>query len=262
MRLDVYLSRKGMAKSRTRAAELIENGCVELCGRAVTKPSFEVDENETGITVNEQLRYVGRGGLKLEGALKFFGIDVSGLVCADIGASTGGFTDCLLQHGAAHVFAVDAGHSQLDIKLLYDERVTNIEGCNARYLDESVISEKCSLAVCDLSFISQTLVIPAITKILTGDGKLISLVKPQFECGREALGKNGVVKDKKQHVAAIRRVIMCMRENGLNPRGIMQSPIKGGDGNTEFLIFAAISDITMPGGDTLTENDIREAVRE
>lgn len=257
MRLDLFLYQSGKAKSRTRAAELISKGCVEVCGKVVTKPSADIDDNETDIIVREEHCYVGRGGMKLEGALKRFNIDVSGMNCADIGASTGGFTDCLLKNGAAHVYAIDAGHGQLDEKLINDPRVTNIEGCNARYIDENTIPDKCTLAVCDLSFISQTLVIPAVTKILAERSLFISLIKPQFECGREALGKNGIVKDKKQHTAAIRKVVSCLRDNGLNPQKIMKSPIKGGDGNTEFLILASAADI-----DRLTEDDIREAVNE
>ncbi len=259
MRLDSYLAEKGLAKSRTKAAELISSGKVTLNGRPVTKPSFDINENDPGgITVNDDSPFVGRGGIKLEGAVEAFGISVTGKICADIGASTGGFTDCLLSHGAARVYAVDSGHNQLDGRLAADSRVDNLEGCNARYLDESIIPEKCALAVCDLSFISQTLVIPAVKKILSDDGEFVTLVKPQFECGREALGKNGVVKDKKQHIFALRKVVSCLRENGFAATGLMKSPIKGGEGNVEFLIHAVCG---SPGRDIVTDEKIREAVK-
>ena len=162
MRLDLFLVSSGETKSRTKASELITDGFVLVNGKSITKPSYNVDEERDKVTVTEKQRYVSRGGTKLDGALEKFKIDVSGLVCADIGASTGGFTDCLLQRGAAHVYAIDAGHDQLDEKLKNDVRVTNIEGKNARELDADTTDEKCSFAVCDLSFISQTLVIPAV----------------------------------------------------------------------------------------------------
>lgn len=257
MRLDVYLNNAGLAKSRSRAAELINGGYVTVGGKIVTKPSFDVEESDDIAVVGEEHSFVGRGGMKLDAALERFAIDVSGLICADVGASTGGFTDCLLRRGAAHVYAVDSGHDQLDKILRNDERVTNIENCNARYLNSDIIQELCGCAVADLSFISQTLVIPAVRKILADNAVYVALIKPQFECGREAVGKGGIVKDKKQHTAAIRRVLSCAAENGLAPQKVMKSPIKGGDGNTEFL-FYAIAD----GVNNVTEQDIAAAVRE
>lgn len=257
MRLDTYLAKNGLAKSRTRAAELISGGFVTVGGVVVTKNSYEVDENSDIAVTGEEHSFVGRGGMKLDAALDNFGIDVTGFICADIGASTGGFTDCLITRGASHVYAVDSGHDQLDEKLRHDPRVTNIENCNARFLDESVIPVKCSAAVCDLSFISQTLVIPAVTNILSDGGYFVSLIKPQFECGRVALGKGGIVKDKKQHTSAIRRVLSCAVENGLAPQKLMKSPIRGGDGNTEFLFYAIAGGINQ-----IMEKDIGEAVNE
>ncbi len=257
MRLDLYLSTHGLAKSRSRGAELITGGFVTVDGKTILKPAFDVSEEMDVKITGEEHGFVGRGGMKLEGALDRFDINVDGLVCADIGASTGGFTDCLLKRGAAHVYAVDSGHGQLYKSLICDPRVTNIEGCNARYLDGTVIPEKCGCAVCDVSFISQTLIIPAVTKILSNSGVYVALIKPQFECGREALGKGGIVKDKKQHIAAIRRVLSSAAENGLAPQGIMKSTIKGGDGNTEFLFYA-----TLGGIANVSDNNIREAVNE
>lgn len=256
MRLDLYLVSEFGVKSRTKSAELISEGHVLVNEKAVTKPSYNVNPENDTVKITEMQKYVSRGGYKLEGAVERFNISVDGKVCADIGASTGGFTDCLLSIGAAHVYAIDAGHDQLDKKLLCDPRVTSIEGKNARDLDESTIDEKCEFAVCDLSFISQTLVIPAMKNILTEDAELVSLIKPQFECGRAALGKNGVVKDKKQHMAAIRRVFSSLRENGYGIKGLILSPIKGGDGNTEFLVYAKRGE-----KDTFTDDGIAEVFK-
>ena len=176
MRLDLYLAKNGLAKSRSRAAELISGGFVTVNGIVVTKNSFDVGDNSSVSVIGEEHSFVGRGGMKLDAALAEFKIDVSGKICADIGASTGGFTDCLLRRGASHVFAVDSGHDQLDVSLREDTRVTNIENCNARYLTQEIIPEKCSIVVCDLSFISQSLVIPAISRIIAGGGYFVSLI--------------------------------------------------------------------------------------
>lgn len=236
MRLDSYLFKNGLAKSRTSAADMIKNGLVLLNGKEVTKPSVVVD-GESSIAVIKHINLVSRGGFKLQAALDKFRIDVSGLICADIGASTGGFTECLLRRGAVRVYAVDSGHGQLDKSLADDDRVTNLEGVNARYLDGKTIPVPCGCVVSDLSFISQTLVIPSVSTLLAKDGFYISLIKPQFECGRTAVGKGGIVKDKKQHKAAILRVLDCAAANGIMPVDIMKSPITGGDGNIEFLFM-------------------------
>ena len=255
MRLDVYLASSGLAKSRSRAAELISGGYVTVGGKVVTKASHPVDECDEVLVTGEEHVFVGRGGMKLDAALERFGTDVTGLVCADIGASTGGFTDCLLRRGAIRVYAVDSGSGQLDPVLREDKRVINLENTNARYLDESVIPDLCSLAAADLSFISQTLVMDAVKNILSDDGIYIALIKPQFECGREAVGKGGIVKDKKQHTAAVRKVLACASASGLAPQAVMKSPIKGGDGNTEFLFIAKKGEISR-----VTERDIQNAV--
>jgi 23S rRNA (cytidine1920-2'-O)/16S rRNA (cytidine1409-2'-O)-methyltransferase len=246
-----------MAKSRSRAAELISGGYVTVDGRTVTKASFNVEESNEVLVTGEEHSFVRRGGMKLDSALDRFGLDVMGMVCADIGASTGGFTDCLLRRGAVHVYAVDSGSGQLDASLVNDDRVTNLENVNARYLDDSIIPEKCGCAVADLSFISQTLVIEAVRGILADDGWYVALIKPQFECGRDAVGKGGIVKDKKQHTAAIRKVLASASQYGLAPQGIIKSPIKGGDGNTEFLFIAKCGGISC-----VTEKDISDAVNE
>ncbi len=257
MRLDVYLASSGLAKSRSRAAQLISGGFVSVNGKIITKSSYDAEDTDDIRLIGEEHQFVGRGGMKLAGALERFSVDVTGLICADIGASTGGFTDCLLQRGAVHVYAVDSGHDQLDPKLIEDHRVTNMEGCNARYLTADQIGNLCDCAVSDLSFISQTLVLPAVSSILKDHAVYIALIKPQFECGREAVGRGGLVKDKKQHIAAIRRVLSCAAENGLAPCGIMKSPIAGGDGNTEFLLYAVKNGIA-----SVSEKAIAEAVNE
>lgn len=255
MRLDLYLSSKGLVKSRTRASEMISGGFVTVNGKSITKPAYDVDENDSVTITGEEHGFVGRGGMKLDGALDVFGISVDGFVCADIGASTGGFTDCLLQRGASRVYAVDSGHGQLDEKLRNDPRVINLEGINARYMDGETLPEKCDIAAADLSFISQTLVLGGMTNILKPGGTVVTLIKPQFECGKSALSKNGIVRDKKQHIAAIRQVLSCAVSVGLMPQKITASQITGGDGNREFLMFATLGGIV-----NVTENDIRETV--
>lgn len=253
MRLDQALFKRGLTKSRTRARQLIELGYVEADGAVVRKPSFEVDENTELVVRGEDHPFVGRGGVKLEAALENFGIDPAGRICADIGASTGGFTDCLLRRGAEKVYAVDAGHGQLDPALREDGRVVNLEGINARFLSPEEISEPCSLVVLDLSFISQTIVLPAVKTVLAPDADYIGLVKPQFECGREALSKNGIVKDPKQHRNAVRRVAAALDGIGMGVLGLMRSPIPGGDGNAEFLLYARLGAARRIGGSEIEE---------
>ncbi|MBQ7371057.1 MAG: TlyA family RNA methyltransferase [Blautia sp.] len=238
MRLDVFLYQNGFARSRTHAASLIAEGYVTVNGKIASKPSGDITDNDTVNVTRPEVSYVSRGGLKLHHAIESLQLDVHGMRGVDIGASTGGFTDCLLAHGAEYVVAVDAGSGQLDKTLVQNDRVLNIENCNARYLTSEIIGGKCDIAVTDVSFISQTLIIPCIPEILHDEGIYIGLVKPQFECGKEALNKNGIVKDKKYHLAAICKVYDCLKENGLTPFEILPSPIFGGDGNTEFLIAA------------------------
>ncbi len=235
MRLDVYLTASCYAKSRSYAAELIKKGLVKVSGVVVTKPSFETDG--VGVEVTGELYpFVGRGGVKLEAALASFGIDIAGKVCVDVGASTGGFTDCLLRRGAAKVYAVDSGHGQLDGTLAKDRRVVNLEGVNAKELS-NVIEEECSVCVCDVSFISQTLLIPEIVKVLSDSGVFVTLIKPQFEVGKGAVGKGGIVKDKKSHADAIIKVADAALACGLKLLALIPSPVPGGDGNREFLAY-------------------------
>ncbi len=257
MRLDQYLTKNALAPSRNRASELIEGGFITVNDKIIKKNSYEIKDEDRVSVIGTDHDFVGRGGMKIEAALDNFGVVPSGLICVDIGASTGGFTDCLLMRGAKRVYAVDSGHGQLAEKLLVDERVVNLEGCNARYLDRTLIPEFCDLAVCDVSFISQTLIHASVKEILTESGVFLSLIKPQFECGREMLGKGGIVKDKKSHEYAIRRVVSSANEHGLSPIGIMKSPIKGGDGNTEFLLYMQKGAVSC-----VTSDEIRRAIHE
>ena len=239
MRLDTYLVERGLASSRTRAKELITNGLVTVNGKTVNKPAYEVAEDTSPeVCVTGQIHpFVGRGGMKLDGALTAFHIDVTGMICADIGASTGGFTDCLLRRGAAHVYAVDSGAGQMDPSLCEDSRVTNIEHFNARNLTPDTIGRLCDIAVADLSFISQTYILQNIRDILRPGGIYVGLIKPQFECGRSALDRHGIVKSRAHHKAAITRVLDSAILCGLVPQAVIPSPITGGDGNREFLMW-------------------------
>lgn len=235
MRLDKLLAERGFARSREAAQRMIREGIVSVDGKPASKPSQEAAEDCEIVITGETLRYVSRGGLKLERALDAFRLDVTGLDCVDIGASTGGFTDCLLQRGAARVRAVDVGRSQLDARLGEDPRVISFEGVNARYLSPADIGGTCQLAVCDVSFISLTLIFPAVRGLLVPEGRFVALIKPQFEAGRANIGKNGIVKDRNVHTEVITRVLESAAACGLHCFGLCASPIEGGDGNREYL---------------------------
>lgn len=236
MRADVYLVEKSLAESRQRAKSIIESGRLSVNGKTISKPSADISETDT-VTVAPaaEYEYVSRGGYKLEAALDHFGIDVRGLVAADLGASSGGFCDCLLTRGIEKIYAVDCGSGQLAAKIRNDNRVVSIENTNARFIDHSLFGEKVDIVVMDLSFISQTLVFPAISRILKNGGLLVSLIKPQFEAGRAAIGKNGIVKNEKDRKASVTKVTENAKLFGLYSRSVITSPIKGGDGNTEYL---------------------------
>lgn len=236
MRLDVFLAEQRLAPSRSRARTMIEAGDVSVNGTPVLRPSFAVEGDED-IKVTDSLRYVGRGGLKLEAALEAFAVSPEGKVALDVGASSGGFTDCLLQHGASYVFAVDSGSGQLSPKLQADTRVESRENSNARYLTRADFSPVPTLVVMDVSFISQTLIHPALARVLENGGELITLIKPQFEAGRAAVGRGGIVKSEKDRKAAVERVVSSAEACGFKFRGVIPSPIRGGDGNIEFLAY-------------------------
>ena len=236
MRVDLYLTEAGYTQSRKKAQDLIAAGAVTVDGAVVKKPSAPINEAIPHEVVIEQVfRYVSRGGMKLEAALDAFGISVNRKKAVDVGASTGGFTDCLLKRGAASVVAVDAGIGQLHESLRADPRVTVIEHFNARELNMEITNGPCEVAVADVSFISQTYIIPPISSVLEPNGVFVSLIKPQFEAGRQALGKNGVVTNAAYRFLAAKRVITCGLENGLDCIGLIPSPIEGGDGNKEYL---------------------------
>ena len=238
MRLDVFLYESKKTISRSRAKELIEKGAVSINGQKVLKPSFAIDENfcVDCITIDsDEDMYVSRGGYKLAAALRNFGVDVSEVVALDIGASTGGFTDCLLKNGAKKVYAVDSGKGQLSMQLLQDNRVVSIENYNARYMKREDFSDEIEVAVMDVSFISQTLIIPSLADVLSHSGVFISLIKPQFEVGKSNVGKNGIVKSDKARREAVENVCNFAKMHGLELQGVIESPIKGGDGNIEFL---------------------------
>lgn len=236
MRADVYLTENGYVSSRQRAKSLIESKNVLVDGVVLTKPSQQI-EGEHTVVIRNDLPYVSRGGLKLKGALDAFGVDPAGAVAVDIGASTGGFTDCLLQGGALRVFAVDSGVGQLAKEIGEDPRVVSLERTNARELSlEQVGGVPADLVVMDVSFISATYLIPRFPAILRRNGNAICLIKPQFEVGKALLGKGGIVKDKRAHRAAIERVLDAGIAAGLTPVDLIASPIEGGDGNREFLV--------------------------
>jgi 23S rRNA (cytidine1920-2'-O)/16S rRNA (cytidine1409-2'-O)-methyltransferase len=237
-RIDKLLVERGLADSRTKAQALVMAGAVLVNEQRAGKSS---DLIEPGASIrikgadDPAARYVGRGGVKLEAALREFAIDVQGLLCLDVGASTGGFTDCLLQHGARRVVAVDVGHNQLDWRLRNDSRIEVREGVNARHLQPQDFDERFDIAVMDVAFISATKVMPAIVPLLAASGSLIVLIKPQFEVGRGEVGKGGIVREPEKHERVIAEVNCAAAELGLTIRGLIQSPIQGADGNIEFL---------------------------
>ena len=237
-RIDKLLVDRGLAHSRTKAQALVMAGVVLVDEQLVNKSSeaFPFDAN---IRLKGEgdpgSRYVSRGGLKLETALREFQLDVSGLTCLDVGSSTGGFTDCLLQHGARKVFAVDVGHNQFDWRLRNDTRVDLREGVNARYLKPEDFDQKFHLATIDVAFISATKVLPAVVPLLSDQGRIITLIKPQFEVGKGEVGKGGVVKDPGKHERVVAEVNSAAERLRLRVVGVIESPIHGADGNLEFL---------------------------
>lgn len=245
MRADQLLVARGLASSRTLARRLIEAGRVHSDGRAVARPAdLLADDARLSIAPGDEDRYVSRGGLKLAGALEQTALDPTGLDCLDVGQSTGGFTDCLLQSGARHVLGIDVGHRQLHPRLQQDARVTAIEGINARAIDAAALGEAMpargfGLIVVDVSFISLTLVMPALGTLTAVDGHLLALVKPQFEVGRDALDGRGIVRSAELFEGVRDKVTACARQCGWIPLHWLESPIRGGDGNTEFFIHAA-----------------------
>jgi 23S rRNA (cytidine1920-2'-O)/16S rRNA (cytidine1409-2'-O)-methyltransferase len=233
VRLDTLLVQRRLVESRQKAQGLILAGQVLVDGRPVDKPGRRIPESAE-VTIREGLPYVSRGGIKLEHALDRFDIDVSEKIAADIGASTGGFTDCLLQRGARKVYAVDVGYGQLAWKLRQDARVVVLERTNVRYLE--TLPEPVDLATVDVSFISLELVLPQVKRLLCPEGEIVSLIKPQFEAGRDQVGKGGVVNEPAIHRAVLEKVIGLSRREGLRIRGLTPAPLRGPAGNVEFFI--------------------------
>lgn len=237
-RIDKLLVQLGLAESRTKAQAMVMAGVVLVNEQRINKPSDLIPvDAEIRIKGGDDpaSRFVGRGGLKLEAALREFQINVKGLTCLDVGASTGGFTDCLLQHGARKVISIDVGHNQIDWRLRTDPRVEVREGVNARYLTGADFDTTFDIVVMDVSFISATKILPAVVPLLTDAGHLITLIKPQFEVGRGEVGKGGIVRDPQQHARVIDEVNAAARELGLEVKDVIESPIHGADGNVEFL---------------------------
>jgi 23S rRNA (cytidine1920-2'-O)/16S rRNA (cytidine1409-2'-O)-methyltransferase len=234
MRLDTLLVQRRLAESRQKAQGLILAGQVLVDGHLVDKPGRRIPDGAE-VTIREGLPFVSRGGIKLEHALDHFDIDVSEKIAADVGASTGGFTDCLLQRGARKVYAVDVGYGQLAWKLRQDPRVVVLERTNVRYLES--LPELVDIATIDVSFISLELVLPQVARLLGSEGEIVSLIKPQFEAGREQVGKGGVVKDPVIHRIVLERVIRLAERGQLRIRGLTPAPVRGPAGNVEFFIY-------------------------
>ncbi|MBP3232642.1 MAG: TlyA family RNA methyltransferase [Anaerovibrio sp.] len=253
-RLDVLLVEKNLVQSRARAKTTIMAGLVLVDGNRIDKAGTMVKVNANIRILGNDIPYVSRGGLKLEKAIKKFGVVLTGKVTADIGASTGGFTDCMLQNGAVRVFAIDVGYGQLDWRLRTDERVINMERTNIRNVTPTDIGELIDLASIDVAFISLEKVLPAVKAILKADGEAVALIKPQFEAGREKVGKKGVVRDARVHLEVIHRVVNIAREMGFITRGLTFSPVKGPEGNIEYLIW-----LTKDG---LAENNVTDELIE
>ena len=239
-RLDILLTERGLLDSRQKAQATIMSGIVFVNGQRVDKAGTAV-ANDAQIEIRgATLQYVSRGGLKLEKAMQTFPLDLRGKICADIGASTGGFTDCMLQNGAKKVYAVDVGYGQLDWKLRNDERVVCMERTNARYLTREEIPDELDFASIDVSFISLTYVIPVIARIAAPGAQIVLLVKPQFEVGRAGLGKNGIVEDPALRERALHDVVACAEQHGLDVVATADSPIIGTHGNEEYLLYAVL----------------------
>lgn len=236
-RLDLAVVEQGLAESREKAKALIMAGQIKVDGIIIDKAGTNIDQGVKVELVGNPLPYVSRGGLKLEKALNYFQIDLKDKIMADIGASTGGFTDCALQKGARRVYAIDVGYGQLDWKLRNDPRVVNMERTNARYLKSSDLPEKVDFISIDVAFISLEKILPVTLDILKEAGEIIALIKPQFEAGKEKVGKRGVVKDPKIHLEVIQKIFKCAQNLNLNILGLTYSPVKGPEGNIEYLLW-------------------------
>ena len=250
-RLDVLLVERGLAETRTKAQAVIMSGLVYVAGQKADKPGMSFEENAEIEVRGATCPYVSRGGLKLEKALRDFGVDPTGYVCSDSGASTGGFTDCLLQQGAKKVFAIDVGYGQLDWKIRSDPRVVVMERTNVRYVTREQLGEPLDLSVVDVSFISLRIVLPVIKTFLKEQsGQVLCLIKPQFEAGKDKVGKKGVVRDPAVHKEVLDDFVALTKEIGFKILGLTFSPVKGPEGNIEFLAHLTLADVEGLDPDT------------
>lgn len=257
-RLDVELVKRNLFPSREKGRESIIKGEIYVNGKKITKGSQRVSSEDNIEFIGEKMPFVSRGGLKLKKALENFEVDLTGKICLDIGASTGGFTDCMLQNCAVKVWAVDVGIGQLDRRLQEDERVVNLEKTNIRYLTREKINEDVHFASIDVSFISLEKVVPTVVNLLCSSGEVVALIKPQFEAGKGKVGKHGVVKKTSVHLEVIKRVVNFLRAENLKVKGVDYSPIKGPEGNIEYLIYFT-KDVSYV--DTITDENIEMTVK-
>ena len=258
-RIDVLLFERGLAPSREKARTLIMAGSVYVNNQKFDKPGDTVSDDAEIEVRGSTLKYVSRGGLKLEKAMQLFPIDLNGKICMDIGASTGGFTDCMLQNGAQRVYSVDVGYGQLAWQLRQDPRVVNLERTNARYLTREQVPEEIDFFSVDVSFISLRIILPAVRPLLRDGGQAVCLIKPQFEAGREKVGKKGVVRDRAVHEEVVETICRFAVENGYSVLGLTFSPVKGPEGNIEYLVYLEKSDSPVHTADCTPHSVVEES---
>lgn len=258
-RIDVLLFERGLAPSREKARTLIMAGSVYVNNQKFDKPGDTVSDDAEIEVRGSTLKYVSRGGLKLEKAMQLFPIDLNGKICMDIGASTGGFTDCMLQNGAQKVYSVDVGYGQLAWQLRQDPRVVNLERTNARYLTREQVPEEIDFFSVDVSFISLRIILPAVRPLLRDGGQAVCLIKPQFEAGREKVGKKGVVRDRAVHEEVVETICRFALENGYSVLGLTFSPVKGPEGNIEYLAYLEKSDAPVHTADCTPHSVVEES---
>lgn len=258
-RIDVLLFERGLAPSREKARTLIMAGSVYVNNQKFDKPGDTVSDDAEIEVRGSTLKYVSRGGLKLEKAMQLFPIDLNGKICMDIGASTGGFTDCMLQNGAQKVYSVDVGYGQLAWQLRQDPRVVNLERTNARYLTREQVPEEIDFFSVDVSFISLRIILPAVRPLLRDGGQAVCLIKPQFEAGREKVGKKGVVRDRAVHEEVVETICRFALENGYSVLGLTFSPVKGPEGNIEYLVYLEKSDAPVHTADCTPHSVVEES---
>ena len=258
-RIDVLLFERGLAPSREKARTLIMAGSVYVNNQKFDKPGDTVSDDVEIEVRGSTLKYVSRGGLKLEKAMQLFPIDLNGKICMDIGASTGGFTDCMLQNGAQKVYSVDVGYGQLAWQLRQDPRVVNLERTNARYLTREQVPEEIDFFSVDVSFISLRIILPAVRPLLRDGGQAVCLIKPQFEAGREKVGKKGVVRDRAVHEEVVETICRFAVENGYSVLGLTFSPVKGPEGNIEYLVYLEKSDAPVHTADCTPHSVVEES---